>query len=471
MPKKISFLSLMILIIAAIDNIRNLPGAALFGSSLIFFFTAAALTFLIPTALVSAELSAAFPRHGGIYHWVKLAFGKQWAMVAIWLQWINTMVWYPSMLSFIAGTFAYLITPELAENKAYLVTTILAIFWGLTFVNLRGLHVSAILNNIFCIIGTMLPLVLLIALGGFWIYKGYPLQIELSYQSLIPSLDNSTSWGSLIIIMASFLGIELSGVHVNDIINPQRNFPRAVLLAAVFIFVSMSLGALSIAFVMPSQEINLISGIMQLFSSFFVMFGLEPLTPLITLLIVIGSTGTMINWIISPAKGLLHASEYGFLPAFLAKQNKNGVASNILIMQAIIVTLVSLLYLFEPNINGFYWFLTSLSTELYMGMYVLMFFTAIKLHYQFSQRENTFKIPGGSIGIWLTSLLGLAGCITTMIVSFFPPENVNVGSPIRYFLMVCIGNVLAISPLIFFFLYERKTSLAKSQAIEANELI
>src|SRR5437867_3921262 len=113
MHKKISFFSLVILIIAAIDNIRNLPAAALFGSTLIFFFVLSAIIFLIPTALISAELSAAFPDKGGVYQWINKAFGKKWAMAAIWLQWINTMVWYPTMLSFVAGTLSYLINPEL----------------------------------------------------------------------------------------------------------------------------------------------------------------------------------------------------------------------------------------------------------------------------------------------------------------------------------------------------------------------
>src|SRR5262249_55032960 len=142
MNKKISLFSLAVLIIAAIDNMRNLPAAALFGSELLFFFIFSALVFLIPTALVAAELSSAFPEKGGVYQWVELAFGKKWAMVAIWLQWINTMVWYPSMLSFIAGTFAYLIDPELVQNKAYLAASILIVFWGLTYVNLKGFHIS-----------------------------------------------------------------------------------------------------------------------------------------------------------------------------------------------------------------------------------------------------------------------------------------------------------------------------------------
>ena len=97
-------------------------------------------------------------------------------MAAIWLQWVNTMVWYPTMLSFIAGTLAYTIDPALVENKTYLITCILCIFWGLTWVNLKGFHVSALMNNICCLSGTILPLILLIGLGATWFFSGQPLQ-------------------------------------------------------------------------------------------------------------------------------------------------------------------------------------------------------------------------------------------------------------------------------------------------------
>jgi len=456
MSKKISLGSLVILIIAAIDNMRNLPAAALFGSSLIFFFSLSALIFLIPTALVAAELSATFPDNGGIYQWVNKAFGKKWAMAAIWLQWINTMVWYPTMLSFVAGTLAYLIDPQLANNKVYLISSILIIFWTLTWINLKGIHVSALVNNICCVMGTMLPLILLIALGAIWVWSGRPLQIQLNSENLIPSLTHSTSWVSLIAIMASFLGIELSGVHVNDIRDPKKNFPRALLLATLFIFLSMSLGSLSIAFVLPEGDINLIAGVMQMFSNFFTVFGLQALTPVLTLLIALGTIGSMINWLISPAKGLLHAAEFGFLPPFFTRKNQAGVAYNILLAQAFLVSLFCLIFLLEPSVNGFYWFLTALSTELYMIMYVLMFAASLWLHHKYIDRPKAFKIPGGNLGIWLVVALGLIGCITTIIVSFFPPDNVNIGSPTRYFYTICIGNILTLSPIFLFFYYQKK---------------
>src|ERR1700733_814732 len=121
--------TLVMLITGAIDSIRNLPATALFGSSLIFFFIFSAIIFLIPVALISAELSSTWSEEeGGIFSWVKHAFGENIAFLTIWLQWINTIVWYPTILSFIAGTIAYLINPELAQNKYYLISVILIIF-------------------------------------------------------------------------------------------------------------------------------------------------------------------------------------------------------------------------------------------------------------------------------------------------------------------------------------------------------
>lgn len=455
MAKKIPLFSLVLLIIAAIDSIRNLPASALFGSALIFFFIFAAIVFLIPTSLVAAELSATFPEKGGVYHWVQKAFGEKTAMLAIWLQWINTMVWYPTILSFIAGTAAYFIDPTLVQNEVYLVAAILIVFWGLTILNLFGLHVSAKVNSLCGLIGTMFPMVLLILLSAVWVFSGEPLQISINTSNIIPSLGESTNWVSLIAIMASFLGMELAGVHVNDIHNPQHNFPKALFVAAFFILFSMLFGSLGIAFVLPAGEINLVAGVMQVFTNFFGIFGMAWCVPILTVLIVVGSIGGIINWLISPAKGLLHAAEFGFMPKFFSYKNRHGVASRILLAQAILVSIFCIAFLLVPSVNAFYWFLTALSTELYMIMYVLMFLAAVRLHHKYVDRPKSFKIPGGKFGIWLTCLLGLFGCITTIVVGFFLPDNINIGSKGKYALMIGLGNLLMIAPVFLFYLYRR----------------
>lgn len=452
---KISLFLLVLLVVSAIDSVRNLPSTALFGSSLIFFFVFAAIVFLIPTSLVSAELSATFPDKGGVYHWMTKAFGDKVGMFAIWLQWINTMVWYPTILSFIAGTGAYLVNPHLAENKLYLIIVILSVFWLLTLVNLFGLKVSAKINSFCGLVGTMFPLVFLIILGIIWLAKGNGTQVSFDTKSIFPSLGNMENWISLTVIMASFLGIELSGVHINDIRDPQKNFPKAMGISALFLIITMLFGALAIAIVLPKNDINLVSGVMQVFDNFFIVFKIPWATLVLAILVLIGSLGSIINWLISPAKGLLHAAQYGYMSPFFAKTNRYGVAYNVLLMQAVLVSLFCLVLFLVPSVNSFYWFLTALSTDLYIMMYILMFLGVIKLHYSFKDRPKSFKIPGKTYGLWIVSLLGIFGCLLTILVSFFPPDNFQISKSYYAFLMA-VGNVVMLLPVSFFYLYKKR---------------
>lgn len=437
---------MVFLIVAAIDSIRNLPAQALFGSSLIFFFVLSALIFLIPLSLLSAEFSSRYPQEGGIFYWVRHAFGNHAGMLAVWLQWINTMVWYPTILSFIAGTAAYLIDPALAQNKIFLASVILIAFWGLTLLNLRGIHVSAKINTLCSIVGTLFPMFLLIAMGGYWWLSGHEIQISFAWNDLLPTPKTSDNWVSLIAIMAAFLGIELAGVHVNDIKDPQRNFPRAMGYSVLILVVTILLGSLSIASVIPEKEIRLVDGIMQSFSTFFEKFHIPVPEAALALLIIVGSLGGMINWLISPAKGLLQASKYGYLPKFFTKQNDSGVPVRILIAQAVLVSLFCLAFVLLPSINAFYWFLTALSTEMYMIMYVLLCAAGLKLRRP-SRESGTYRIPNGTRT--LACLLGLGACLITIVVGFFPPTGIDVGSGARYVLLIALGNVVLISPVLW----------------------
>src|SRR5689334_358993 len=109
--KTLGVFRLAMINVIAVDSLRSLPAGAEYGFSLVFFYLVAALVFFIPTALVSAELATAWPKTGGIYIWTRTAFGRHWGLLAIWLQWIYNVIWYPTILSFIAATLAYLFDP------------------------------------------------------------------------------------------------------------------------------------------------------------------------------------------------------------------------------------------------------------------------------------------------------------------------------------------------------------------------
>ncbi len=138
----LSTLSLVMINIIAVDNLRSLSISATYGLSLFSFYLLAALLFFIPSILVTAELATAWPNTGGVYIWVREAFGLRWSFLTIWLQWIYNIVWYPTIFSFIATALAYLIDPALAQNKWYIFGTTLSLFWLVTALNYLGLKIT-----------------------------------------------------------------------------------------------------------------------------------------------------------------------------------------------------------------------------------------------------------------------------------------------------------------------------------------
>jgi amino acid transporter len=462
--KQLTCLALTLLIVSAIDNIRNLPQTALFGSTLIFFFVLSALLFLIPVALVSAQLSSLSQEHGGIYHWTCLALGPRMGLLAVWLQWINTLIWFPSILSFIAATAAYFFNPELANNKTYLISVILIVFWGLTFLNLAGVHRSAKFASLGAFFGALVPILFIIVLATVWLLLGHPVQIHFHLNNLVPSFHSSESWsslGALTAIMTSFLGVELAMVHINEVKNPKTTFPKALFFSVLLILSTMILGSLAIALVIPLDKINLVAGVMQTFSFFFTAYHLTFLIPVIMLMILVGSGGSMISWIISPAKGLLQAAESGYLPSFFTVRNRHGVAVRLLIAQAVVVSLACSAWGFMPSVNGAYWLLTDLSTQLYILMYVLMFIAAWRLKVKTTSFIEGFKIPGGTLGTVSVCVIGLLGCIITLLVGFVPPSGIDVGGKAHYLITFSSGIILLIVPVVFFYAYKSlKTKIA-----------
>ncbi len=451
--------TLVMLISGAVDSIRNLPATALFGTSLIFFFVLSSIIFLIPAALISAELSSKFTEKSGIFHWVRIALGEKLGFFAVWLQWLSNVVWFPTILSFIAATATYMMAPDLAKNKTYLIMMVISIFWLLTILNLRGINTSAKFSSFCVVIGIVIPMAVIILLGGMWLISGNPSNIHFTANNIIPNFGDGQNWISLTAIMTAFLGIELSAVHINDVHNPQKTFPKALFYSVLLILSTMILGSLAIAIVLPKDKINLINGVMQAFTDFFAMYHISWLMPIMTILIAVGTCGGIISWIISPVKGLLQGAQYGFLPEFFKKENRHGVPANLLIAQAILVSFICLAFLLMPSINSSYWLLTALSTQTYMIMYVLMFISGIRLYKTLTAQKTGFCIPGGKYGLIGTCLLGLSGCFITMTVGFIPPSSMDVGSLLHYELIFLSSIVMITTPVLICIFYRSKFGL------------
>ncbi len=451
-PRKHATLSITMLILitmGAVDNIRNLPTTALFGGKIISFYLLASVFFLIPCALVSASLSAQYPEESGVYSWVKHAFGQRWGFIAVWLQWVENAPFFPAVMSFVAATMAYIISPTLANNKLYLMSFVLVVFWILTFVNIKGLRLSARFSSFCTVAGLIVPMILLISMGAIWYLSGQPLALHLTLKNMTPHFGHLSNWVTMQGVLLSLCGIELATVHAKDTKNPTRSFPIALMISVAIIIINLIAGALSIAFIIPTHSLSLVSGIMQTFQQFFAAFHCQWLMPVIGVMLAIGCLGGVNSWIIGPTRGLRVACEEIKLSPWLIKQNQYKAPSSLLILQAILVSIVIVMSFLIPGVNASYWLLSVLAAQIYMMMYILMFAASIVLKWRSINTPWTYAMPGGKVGHFLISGCGLIGASIAFLICFLPPSHIHIANLTTYeTLLVCSLLVLAFLPLL-----------------------
>jgi amino acid transporter len=426
--------TLSMITVAAIISLRNLPLSAEFGLSSVFFFVVSALVFFIPIALTTAELATGWPRSGGNYIWVSEAFGKKWGFFALWMAWMESIAWFPAILAFSAAMLGHLlepIFPGLENNRLFYFVVMMSILWGTTFINFLGIEASGRLSSVGVIAGTLIPGALIIGLGILWVLKGHPSHIEFSWDALIPDcrLETMVFFAGILLGLA---GVELAAFHIRDAKNPQKDFPRALAIAAVIILLVSILGTLAIAVVVPQKEISLLSGLIQAFTVFFKAFDMLWAIPVLALLSLIGSLAGINAWTVGPAKGLLVTVQDGFLHPKLQKTNAKNVPTGMLIFQACIGTLLSLVFLWMDSHSAAYWVLTALAAQFTVVQYSLMFAAVICLRYTQPTVPRAYTIPGGKIGVWIMGGIGILVCLFGFLIVFIPPAQLQTGDRTVY---------------------------------------
>lgn len=457
--KTLGVFSLVMINVIAVDSLRSLPFSAVYGFSLVFYYLIAAVVFFLPTAFISAELATGWPNRGGVYVWVREAFGERWGFITIWLQWVYNVVWYPTILTFLAGVLAYLVNPALAENKLYMLSVILLTFWGATLVNCFGMRLSSWISTVGALIGTLIPMLFIIVLGMVWLKQGNISHTTFTTRSFFPDLSNINQLSFLLVVVFGLVGMEMSASHADEVKQPAKTFPRAIVISSVVIFFSLVLSSLAIAVVVPSDTLNVVTGLVQAFQLFFHSYGMDWMTPVITILIIVGGIGGVAAWVIGPTKGLLMATLDGSAPAVFGKMNKHGVPIVILFLQALICTLLCSVFLLMPTVSASYWVLSAITAQLAMLGYIALFAAAIYLRYKQPDVVRAYRVPFGKAGIWILGILGILSSLFIIGLGFVPPSQVETGSLWKYELILIAGMViLCLPPAIIHAVKRRKSS-------------
>lgn len=441
---KLTLFTLIMVTSAFVTSIRNLPTIAETGLKMIFFGVVAAICYFIPAALVSAELATAWPKQGGIYVWVKQAFGRKLGFIATWLQWVYMTISMIAMLYFISGSLAFVFNPAMATNRLFLVITSLIVLWAFTLLNLRGLKVSSTVSTIGFLSGVLFPGLLIIGLGIAHLCMGGKIALDLSLtrDNLLPNFENIRNLVLLVGFMRAFAGIEASSTHANKVNNPRKNYPIAIFSVVVIGLAINIFGSLSVASVIPRADINLEAGVMDAYTKFFAGFKILWFIPVMGLLVAIGQMGGASTWLIGPVKGLLSTAQSGDLPPFFQKLNKKSMPKNLLIFQACWISIVMTILLAFLNINNAFWFSVALSMMIYVTMYFLMLLSGLRLRYKEPDTPRRYRIPFKNVGMWVVTCLGMATMVFSFIIALFPPTQLPSKHDTLYTTLLVIGIIV-----------------------------
>jgi len=455
MAKKVTLgvFALAMIEVTSVLSTRNFPSMAEEGWSMIFWYVFGLITFFLPLSLVAGELATAWPQGGGVYAWVRQAFGERNGFISIWCEWSENVVWFPTVLSFIAATFAYAISPALGNNPVYLMAVMLGVFWGVTLLNFYGERFSSKISSWGGIFGVILPATLIIVLLLVSIFRGESPVVEFSASALVPSFDLSTLPFVATVVLI-FAGMEMAGFHALETRDPSKDFPKAILISMIGIFVLTVLGTLAIMWVVPAKELGLASGVMQSIQIMLDKIGAGWLTAPLAVLIAVGGVAQFSTWLIGPAKGLGVAAAQGDMPKTWRQHNKWGSPVSVLLIQAVIGSVFSLAFVLLPSVNSAYWILQAITTQVIIIMYLLMFAAVIKLRYSQPDTPRPYKVPGGKPGVWIVAGVALAALVFSFAVGLFPP-NVIKGLGAGSYIAILLGATFVLSiggPLVFWVL-------------------
>lgn len=446
--------AMAILITTSILSLRGLPSEAKYGVQSIFYYLFAAIVFLLPFSLVCAELASTYTRSGGLYRWVSEAFGPRWGWTAMYLEWQTIVIWFPTVLMFGAASLAYIFWPEsfdasLASNKYYTLAVAMLMYWLATFNAFRGQRSANVLSTYGGLVGTIIPGAILIVLGIIYVCLGR--HDYLDHVSFFPDFANM---GTIVLAASIFLfyaGMEIQAVHINDMRNPGREFPRSVFFAILIIVAVYALGTLVIGIVVPGKNIDLLQSLLVAYKGLWSSFNLGWMGNIMALLIMFGVVGQISALVTGPATGLMAVAQSGYLPRGLQKVNKNGVNKPVLWIEGVFVSILCLVLIVLPTVESAYQIMSQMATIIYLIMVLIIYAAFIRLRRTSPGRKRGFMVPGGKFGEIIVCGLGILGALLALVLSFLPPSQITTGSPVVYVGIIIVGVVVFVAiPLVVY---------------------
>jgi glutamate:GABA antiporter len=444
--KTFGLLSMVLFSVSAVLVGDTVASSAAMGVSGLTFWIVLGVLFFLPYGLVTAELGAAWPDEGGIYVWVREAFGPMWGTVTAWLYWVNVAFWAPSVFVLLVGTLQSVFLPSLSRNQQMWV--VLGLIWVMVAVGVLPLRFSKSVPDISAAL--KLLVLLGVGVGGVAYAAQHGLANSFAPAQWIPDLTQSGTY--LPIVIFSFMGFELMSAAGDEIKEPQRDVPRMAVLAGgaiLFVYMFATFGILA---AVPVSEINIVTGIadaLRIVSST-LMPGRSAVFNVLVVALLFTFLGTMVTWSIGANHSVAAAAADGAMPKPFGHLNRWGSPSLATVLMGVIASALTVMnYALFARDESIFWSIFALSSVVFLLPYLLMFPSLVALRYRQPDHVRPYRLPGKMPGAWIAVTLCELGIASALVLFFVAvPEGTQ---PTLF--RTIIGTGMAASLAIGFVMY------------------
>ncbi|PKO03659.1 MAG: amino acid permease [Chloroflexi bacterium HGW-Chloroflexi-5] len=400
--KVLRSLDMTLFTVCAILVMDTLAPSAAIGASSISWWVITLVLFFIPYGLITAELGTTYPEQGGLYVWIKNAFGEKWAARTTWLYWINVALWMPSVYILFAGMFSQLFFPEMGLWMQIGIGIIMT--WITVWIGTMTLETGKWIPNIGAIFKAVIMIV--IGVGAFFYAKANGVANDLSFKAILPE------WGAglafLPVIVYNFMGFELMSGASGEMKNPGKDIPRAIIISGTLIAVFYIMGTVGILMALPLDQLGLVSGIVDTLK---ILLGGNPVGNAVVVVLGVAALYTflanMVTWTIGANRTAAEAAKEHELPEIFGREHPvKKTPTGAFILTGIVSTLVIILYGFMAgNAEDLFWTLFAFSSMIFLMPYLALFPAFLKLRHSDPNIERPYRVPGGKIVAYILAAI------------------------------------------------------------------
>jgi amino acid transporter len=472
--------------IVAVVGLRWIARSARVGAPSVSLWVLACVLFFIPLALALIELSSRHPEQGGIYAWVRRAFGPLHGFIVGWCLWVNNLFYFPSLLLFAAANFALVLGPSLgvgagsegvgpgtegaglglADDRVYSIVFVLGLLWFCTAINIIGLQAGKWVQNVGSL-ATWIPPILLIVCGAI-AFATFGSATSFAPSELVPQYDLLTTMSLWSSMCFAFSGFEIASMVGQEVKDPHRNIPRGIIIAGFMVTGIYILSSASVLVAGPASELAERSGIADAVDLTTGRLGLAGMGALTGMLLVVGAIGGTNSWVAGAARVPFAAGVDSVLPSAFGRLHSRYRTPHVaLIIQGLAASLLFLASVFisiggeQTSIQESYDILVNLTILIYFVPYLYLFAAWIWLRRFESSTpsEGAMTMTRGMTSVWLIAGCGFVATFIAIGLVFVPPPGTE---SVFSYQANLIGQALVLFAVGFVFYFSARRRRARS---------